>query len=80
MNRASKQTGLGLALGAALGAAFGVMFGNVAAWLAIGVGIGVAIGASLRRKEPRCPECAAMQQMPERYASEQRQTRGPSTR
>jgi uncharacterized membrane protein YgaE (UPF0421/DUF939 family) len=63
MNRTSKLTGLGLALGAALGTVFGVMFGHVAVWLAIGVGIGVAIGASLRPKQPQCPQCAAIHRM-----------------
>jgi len=55
-----KHAGLGIALGAALGAVFGVIAGHVGVWLAIGVAIGVALGATLRRKEPPCPECAAI--------------------
>ncbi len=62
MNR-TKYTGLGLALGAAFGTAFGVMAGHVGAWLAIGVAIGMLLGASVRRKEPHCPQCAAMHRM-----------------
>ncbi len=60
MTNKSKHAGLGLALGAALGAVFGMVAGNVGAWLAIGVAIGMVLGATLRRKEPECPECAAM--------------------
>jgi H+/Cl- antiporter ClcA len=55
-----KLTGWGIALGAALGTVFGVMAGHVGAWLAIGVAIGTLLGASLRRREPECPQCAAL--------------------
>jgi len=60
MTSKPKYTGLGLALGAALGAVFGVVAGHMGVWLAIGVAIGMLLGASMRRKEPACPECAAM--------------------
>jgi len=60
-----KYTGLGLALGAVLGAVFGIIAGHVGAWLAIGVAIGIVLGASMRRKEPVCPECAAMHRVHE---------------
>jgi len=62
MTSKSKHTGLGLALGAALGAVFGVLAGHVGAWLAIGVAIGMLLGASLRSKQPECPQCAALHQ------------------
>ena len=65
MNRTSKHTGLALALGAALGIVFGVMAGHVGLWLAIGVAVGMLLGASFRRKEPPCPQCAAMHRMHE---------------
>ena len=58
MDRKPKYAGLGIALGAALGAVLGVIAGNVGVWLALGVAIGVALGATIRRKEPQCPECA----------------------
>ncbi len=58
MTNKPKYTGLGIALGAALGAAFGVMAGHVAVWLAIGVAIGMVLGATVRTKQPECPECA----------------------
>ena len=32
--------------------------GHVAVWLAIGVAIGMALGATVRTKQPECPECA----------------------
>ena len=60
MTNNSKHAGLGIALGAGLGAALGVIAGNIGAWLAIGVAIGMVLGASFRRKEPGCPECAAI--------------------
>ena len=60
MERKPKHAGLGIALGAALGAVFGVIAGHMGVWLALGVAIGIAIGATLRRKEPECPECAAV--------------------
>ncbi|MGA7752977.1 MAG: hypothetical protein WCB05_09100 [Candidatus Sulfotelmatobacter sp.] len=60
MTRKSKHAGLGIALGAALGAVFGVVAGHVGAWLAIGVAIGMVLGASIRSKQPDCPECAAL--------------------
>jgi uncharacterized membrane protein YgaE (UPF0421/DUF939 family) len=59
MTNKSKYAGWGLALGAALGTVFGVMAGHVGVWLPIGVAIGMLLGASMRRKEPTCPECAA---------------------
>ena len=62
MTSKSKHTGMGLALGAALGAVFGVLAGHVGAWLAIGVAIGMLLGASLRSKQPECPQCAALHQ------------------
>ena len=60
MNNQSKYPGLGIALGAALGAIAGILAGNVGIWLAVGIAIGVAVGASLRKKEPECPQCEAM--------------------
>lgn len=60
MTSKPKFAGLGLALGALLGAVFGILAGHVGAWLAIGVAIGMLLGASFRRKEPACPQCAAM--------------------
>jgi len=60
MKSKPRLTGLGIALGAALGTVFGVVVGHTGVWLAVGVAIGVAIGASLRSKEPGCPQCAAM--------------------
>jgi len=60
MTSKPKYTGLGIALGAALGAVFGILAGHIGVWLAIGIAIGVALGASFRRKEPACPECAAI--------------------
>ena len=60
MTSKPKYTGLGLALGAVLGVIFGILAGHVGAWLAIGVAIGMVLGVSMRRKEPVCPECAAM--------------------
>jgi hypothetical protein len=62
MTNKPKYTGLGIALGAALGAAFGVIAGHVAIWLAIGVAIGMVLGATVRTRQPQCPECAAMHQ------------------
>lgn len=49
-----------MVMGAALGAVFGMLAGHVGAWLAIGVAIGMLLGASMRRKEPECPECAVI--------------------
>jgi len=63
MSGKPKYTGLGLALGAALGAVFGVIAGHMGVWLAIGVAIGMLLGVSIRRKEPACPECAALHRM-----------------
>lgn len=60
MESKPKHAGWGIALGAALGAVFGVVAGHVGVWLAIGVAIGMALGVSMKRKEPACPECAAM--------------------
>ena len=60
MERKPKFTGLGIALGAALGAVFGVVAGHMGVWLAVGVAIGMAIGMTFRRREPHCPECAAI--------------------
>jgi hypothetical protein len=60
MTNKSKHTGWGIALGAGLGTVFGVMAGHIGIWLALGIGIGVAIGASIRPKQPSCPECAAV--------------------
>jgi len=65
MTNKSKYAGLGLALGAALGAVFGVVAGHMGVWLAIGVAIGMLLGASLRRKEPGCPECAQIHRVHE---------------
>ena len=65
MTSKPKFAGLGLALGAALGAVFGILAGHVGAWLAIGVAIGVVLGASVRKKEPVCPECAALHRVHE---------------
>jgi hypothetical protein len=62
MERKSKYGGLAIAMGAALGAVFGVIAGHVGAWLAIGVAIGIVLGASVRRKQPTCPQCAALHQ------------------
>ncbi|MGA2102426.1 MAG: hypothetical protein ABSG34_15055 [Candidatus Sulfotelmatobacter sp.] len=72
MTNKSKHAGLGIALGAALGAVFGIIAGNVGAWLAIGVAIGVVLGASIRRKQPECPQCASMHQS--HTAMQQRRT------
>jgi hypothetical protein len=60
MTSKPKYAGLGIALGAALGALAGILAGNVGIWLAIGIAVGVAIGATFRRREPECPQCAAM--------------------
>jgi len=43
----------------------GVMSGNIGVWLAIGVAIGMVLGASIRRKEPECPQCAQMHRVHE---------------
>jgi H+/Cl- antiporter ClcA len=71
MKNKSSLVGLGIALGAALGIVYGVMAGNVGAWLAIGTAIGVAIGVSFRRREPACPECAAMHKTHEMRSTQQ---------
>jgi len=63
MENKSKHTGLGLALGAALGVVAGVLAGNIGVWLAIGVAIGMVLGSAFQRKEPSCPQCAAMHRM-----------------
>lgn len=60
MKSKPKHAGFGIALGAALGAVFGVVAGHVGVWLAVGVAIGMALGSTLQRKEPQCPECAAI--------------------
>jgi len=60
MTSKPKYAGLGIALGAALGAVFGVIAGNMGVWLAVGIAIGLALGVWSRRKEPGCPECAAI--------------------
>ena len=60
MKNKPNHAGLGIALGAALGAVLGAIAGNVGVWLAVGVAIGVALGASLRRKQPKCPQCAEL--------------------
>ena len=65
MKNKPKFTGWGIALGAVLGAVFGVMAGHMVVWLALGVGIGMALGATLRRKEPICPECAQIHRVHE---------------
>lgn len=65
MTSKPKYAGLGLALGALLGAVFGILAGHVGAWLAIGVAIGMVLGVSMRKKEPACPECAAMHRVHE---------------
>ena len=52
-------------MGAALGTVFGILAGHVGAWLAIGVAIGMVLGASMRKKEPACPECAAIHRVHE---------------
>jgi hypothetical protein len=65
MKYKSKSTGWGLALGAVLGAAFGIAAGHVGAWLAIGVAIGMLLGATMRRREPACPQCEAVHRMHE---------------
>jgi uncharacterized membrane protein YgaE (UPF0421/DUF939 family) len=65
MTSKPKYTGLGLALGAGLGAVFGVLAGHVGVWLGIGVVIGMLLGVSIRRKEPVCPECAALHRVHE---------------
>ena len=65
MTNKPKYTVLGLTLGAVLGAVFGIVAGHVGAWLAIGVAIGMVLGVSARRKEPVCPECAAMHRVHE---------------
>jgi len=63
MKNKSNYTAWGLSLGAALGVAVGVMAGNVGVWLAIGVAIGMVLGAAFRRREPACPQCAAVHRM-----------------
>jgi uncharacterized membrane protein YgaE (UPF0421/DUF939 family) len=63
MENKSKHTGWGIALGAALGAAAGVLAGHMVVWLAMGVAIGIVLGATFRRKEPACPQCAAIHRM-----------------
>jgi len=60
MTSKPKYAGWGLALGGVLGAAFGLLAGHVGLWLAIGVAIGLMLGAGLRRRQPVCPECAAI--------------------
>jgi uncharacterized membrane protein YgaE (UPF0421/DUF939 family) len=55
-----KYAGWGLVLGGVLGAVFGLLADHVGIWLVIGVALGVMLGAGLRRKEPVCPECAAI--------------------
>jgi predicted lysophospholipase L1 biosynthesis ABC-type transport system permease subunit len=60
MQSKSKYSGIGIVLGAALGAVLGVIAGHVGAWLAIGLVIGMVLGASIRWKQPRCPQCAAL--------------------
>ena len=60
MNNKPKLMGLGVALGALLGAVFGVFAGHIAIWLGMGLAMGMAIGATMRAKEPECPECAAL--------------------
>jgi len=65
MTSKPKYAGWGLALGGVLGAVFGLLAGHVGVWLAIGVAIGMLLGVSLRRKEPECPECAAMHRVHE---------------
>ena len=57
MRSKANHAGLGIALGAALGAAAGVWAGHIAMWLGIGIAIGMVLGATIRRKEPMCPEC-----------------------
>ncbi|MGC2449152.1 MAG: hypothetical protein WA477_16000 [Candidatus Sulfotelmatobacter sp.] len=74
MTSKPKFAGLGIALGAALGAVFGVIAGNMGVWLAIGVAIGLVIGMSSRRKEPGCPECAAMHRVHEARSQSWQQT------
>jgi len=60
MTSKPKYTGWGLALGGVLGAVFGLLAGHVGIWLAMGVALGMMLGAGLRRKQPVCPECAAI--------------------
>jgi predicted lysophospholipase L1 biosynthesis ABC-type transport system permease subunit len=63
MNSKSKHSGWLIALGAALGAVFGILAGHVGFWLIIGIAIGLALGAAFRRKQPVCPECAAIHRL-----------------
>jgi len=65
MTSKSKHSGLGMALGALLGVVFGVIAGHVGVWLAIGVAIGMLLGASMRQKQPSCPQCAALHRVHE---------------
>ena len=60
-----KYAGWVLALGAVLGVVFGILAGHVGTWIAIGVAIGMLLGASLRKKEPVCPECAVVHRVHE---------------
>jgi len=65
MTSKPKYTGVGIALGAVLGVVFGILAGHVGIWLAIGVAIGMVLGASIRPKQPVCPECAALHRVHE---------------
>ncbi|HEV2396991.1 MAG TPA: hypothetical protein VGS27_08625 [Candidatus Sulfotelmatobacter sp.] len=65
MTRKQKFGGMTIALGAALGAVLGVITGQMGVWLAVGIAIGVAIGASMRPKQPDCPQCAALHRVHE---------------
>jgi uncharacterized membrane protein YgaE (UPF0421/DUF939 family) len=60
MTSKPKYAAWGLALGGVLGTVFGLLAGHVGIWLAMGVAIGMVLGAGLRRKQPVCPECAAI--------------------
>ncbi len=65
MTSKSKYPGLAIAVGAALGVVAGILAGNVGIWLAVGIAIGVAVGVSVRKKEPECPQCAALHRVHE---------------